>query len=329
RYVSLRPAVLSNASTLSASRQIVVPIRVSVQRESIHNRDVHQLLVSITGIQSPVHIVDYTPKTTLATEVDGTIQVTSSNEKSNNLGFSVDVAAPGIGHGNTGGDVLRKEVQTEKFQRAAPMRAVTAAGTFDRSRGVYFKIRLTRQQVLEGDQTFHLVFSVPSEWRGSLLDISTSVQRRKEALPGAGAIGLDRLPGMEAELVSAGQQRFVVAVVDHRDESMQQLSQRLVHAEQELRQLADLHDDRIQRRRQKNLFLRMANVLDGDKPRAAHSDQWMQRVLYDRFDPLHDPVAANLSADIRVAILNYVQLREQFLPCSVTPADLPSSTPAP
>ncbi|MEL7337428.1 MAG: hypothetical protein AAFN70_14640, partial [Planctomycetota bacterium] len=70
-------------------------------------------------------------------------------------------------------------------------------------------------------------------------------------------------------------------------------------------------------------------VLDGDKPRAAHSDQWMQRVLYDRFDPLHDPVAANLSADIRVAILNYVQLREQFLPCSVTPADLPSSTPAP
>ena len=86
----------------------------------------------------------------------------------------------------------------------APVQAVTASGTINRGRGVYFKLRWTAQQILEGEKTFHNT-SRPEQWRGSLMDVSVIAQGERKSF------------GWERETKTIGSANFVVAVFKDHD----------------------------------------------------------------------------------------------------------------
>ena len=137
------------------------------------------------SLRDRLPVVDFSPKTELQSDFAGPIAVTKKDEKTNSFGLSVDGRFQQFGTGHLGADDSHKQSDSEQFSRQAPMQAVIASGTTDRGRGVYFKLRWTTQQVLEGEKHFRVSFAVPESWRGGLVDVNVTANAADRSLFGS------------------------------------------------------------------------------------------------------------------------------------------------
>ena len=134
--------------------------------------------------RSNLSVIDYFPRTETASDVSSPIAVKQSEEQTQTTGLSVDATYHPLLQGQLGADHGSKSTSTLEFNRHAPVQAVTAAGTIDRGHGVYFKLRWTATQVLEGEKQFKITLRVPHDWRGSLIDVSVRADRTETRLGG-------------------------------------------------------------------------------------------------------------------------------------------------
>lgn len=240
-------------------------------------------------------VADFAPRTEVQSDYAGPISITEKREKSEAFGLSVDGKYQPIAGAHLGADETSLRSDATQYQHNAPVQAVVASGTIDRGHGVYFKLRWTRGQVLEGEKHFQLTFDVPQAWRGGLLDIQVM------------ATGIDRQLIGKPKVRSVAQQDFVVAVHDGGDAEAGKLADRLAELDRELR-----------RHSQQTRASASNPVLDwwrGLMP--AFSDgrsagNWYKRLSSRQADPYMDAEIRRLPMPVRVAVLDYTEAAERL-----------------
>ena len=244
-------------------------------------------------------LVDYGPRTEVASEITGPIQIKKTNETSQSLGVGLDGSYARLARGHAGVDLGSKEVDSYQLEKHAPVQAVTASGTFDRGRGVFYKLRWTSQQVLEGVKTFQLTLQVPPSWRGCLIDVSVVAQAEGRAFA-----------GFEPSVKTLGAAHFVVAVHRAGDTEAALRARDLFEAESSMRTLAA---ELPRRSSNASLGAWMRNVTAKfDSKSQPVGDRWMPRLLRGEADPYLDKQIRKLPMPVRVAVLDYIDIRDEF-----------------
>ena len=260
---------------------------------------IDQWLVKFQPRDPQIAITDYAPRTDLGSDVDGSIQVKNINEQQKSLGLSLAGDYTKILQGTAAAEGASKITNSEQFNRIAPVQAVTASGSINRGRGVYFKLRWTAQQVLEGEKSFQLTFQVPPQWRGSLVDISVSAQSKRRSFA-----------GWDHQVKTLGSANFVVAVHPQGDREAAEQAKRIALAEQALRDMAALHPQRHSPQSLPGMIRHLAIKLDLDSP--CPNQRWIQRLINGEADPYMDREISRLPMELRVAAIDYHDARNKF-----------------
>ena len=116
-------------------------------------------------------VADYEPKTTLASQYAGNINVEKRNEATKSAGLSVSGVFDHLIKIAGSGDISAKDNVAVRYELESPKSAITASGTIARGTGVYFKFRPSQQTAMEGSRPFKLVLRAPATWRGDYLQV--------------------------------------------------------------------------------------------------------------------------------------------------------------
>ena len=266
---------------------------------------IDQVLVQCQPRDESLMISDYGPRTELASDVAGPIQVKELDEQTASSGLSIDGSYGHAARGSFGADRGSKNSDTIQYSRIAPVQAVTASGTINRGRGVYFKLRWTATQVLEGEKKFVLTFRVPAGWRSSLIDVSVAAQSHRR--PSA----WDAFGSRDDEVETIGSAHFVVAAYRSGDREAAVAAQTLAEAEQRLRKVAATVSPTAKAVDSVPAMLRHV-VRKFDKQPEVKTTSWVDRLIVRNADPYFDKQISRLPVDVRVAALDYVDARDEF-----------------
>ncbi len=280
-------------------KKVQLELRLSCINGSLADSPMRQCIVRIQPRDSSLQIVDYAPRTEIASELTTPIQVKRIDEKSRSMGLSLNGSYANVAHGNIGSDNGSKNTESVQYDRAAPVQAVIASGTFERGRGVYFKLRWTDTQVLEGERRFQMTLCVPPQWRGELVDVSVVAEAEHRSLT-----------SWESELKPIASANFIVATYLHDDAEAASLAYRLADIEYRLRESAKKLPARQSPTTLPQMLRHVAMKIDVDTP--SIDTTWLARLLLDQADPHVDKTIRRLPADLRVIALDYVDARDDF-----------------
>ncbi len=168
-------------------------------------------------------VVDYSPKTTLASDQASNVTKEERTEKNNHVGVVFTSPLDWPGKLTASSDLGEKSMGSTRYELVPEMTAVTASGTVQRGRGVYFKLRPSRSHTLEGARRFSVVIRVPAGWRGGYAHLNCT----------ASGVGRGLVRTLD-ERIQCGQRRFVVALYLDGDAEAKAAAQRLVRAETDL-----------------------------------------------------------------------------------------------
>lgn len=288
-----------SALPLPGQRLVRIPLRISALVDSPRPPRIDQVMVQIFSTDPSASVVDYAPRTALASPYEGNLEVSKTEERSKHLGFALNGDYGHMVEGNIVGDSGKKDIECVKFHRVAPLEVVAASGTLGRGRGVYFKLRATALQVLEGDKQFEVVLSVPDDWQSGLLDVRISADASRRVLG-----------GLDTETQCLGRAQFVVAAFIDEVPAVRRAAMELVEAETLLRQAAV--EFAAQRpRRSPSLFRHVATALEIGQPEIRVD--WLYQVMRGTVDPHLDRDIRSLPVDVRVAILDYREAQQAFV----------------
>jgi hypothetical protein len=277
---------------------VTIELRLSSMIESPTVPRIDQWLVRCQPRDKAISIADYAPRTETSSDLATPIQVKRTEEKSNAMGLSIDGSYGHAAHGNAGTDMANKNTNTLQFDRVAPVQVVTASGTINRGRGVYFKLRWTAQQVLEGEKVFAVTLRVPSTWRGGLMDVSVIAQSERKKF------------GWDNEPETIGAAEFVVAAYRQGDDEAEQRARELSDAEYALRSTALTHHVSSEVNSLPSMLRHIAMKFEFEPNEPDVS--WVQRLLLETADPHLDKEISKLPMPVRVAVLDYVEVRDEF-----------------
>ncbi|EMI18288.1 signal peptide protein [Rhodopirellula maiorica SM1] len=291
-------AAVSNSCDSNGARLVDVELKLSSMIVAPEPKRIDQWIVRCQPRDRAMQISDYAPQTEVASPVQGPIQIKTTDENANTAGLSVNGAFSHFASGSLGVDQSNKVTESLQYDRVSAVQTVTAAGTINRGRGVYFKLKWTEQQVLEGEKTFRLTFRVPDQWRGGLIDVSVIAQSEKKSFG-----------GWDKEVVTLGNAHFVVAAYNDGDQTAFEVAKSLSNAEDALRRAAIQH---LKKRNDSlpSLVRSVTQIFDTkDRNR---SIRWVERLLLDNTNPYSDKEILELPVQTRVIAIDYCEAREKF-----------------
>lgn len=213
-------------STDPAFRLVRLDIPVSTRVTSDARRDLLQMQIELRTAGSGVQVIDYAPRTTLYSDIDGPVSVQQGEESSRNLGLDIGgslVETVKLG-ATVGGGTSRN--QTESFQRIPEQKLLLASGSSHRGSGVYFKFRASPQTTLEGGHELSITLRVPRSWRGGIVRVDCTASGTA-----AGMLG-------RVEPFLAGTESFLVATWLEGDDRARAIVSRYCEVEARLRHVA-------------------------------------------------------------------------------------------
>lgn len=172
-----------------SQRLVEISLPVSVRFRGVPLDDVDELTIEINAAASGMRVLDFAPRTQLASDIAQPIETTTTTKSDRSLEgtlggalpvpFGAEVArvTPSIsaGTGNC-------ETVTEKLNRLPPKHAIVVSGTSNEGRGVFFKIKRSSQTSLEGVHEFAVTFIVPAGWRGSDVHVGCAAGGQRKVL---------------------------------------------------------------------------------------------------------------------------------------------------
>jgi hypothetical protein len=175
------------AAVYPQQRLIEIVLPVSVRFHELSMEEVDELAIEINGSGAGLQVYDFSPETRLASDVESTIETTTTVKKARSFDATLggqlpvpyaEVAAHVSPSLNAG--LSRGETATEKLNRLPPKYAVVVSGTASAGRGVFFKLKRSSQTSLEGVHELAVQFIAPANWRaGKLLVRCTARGTRK------------------------------------------------------------------------------------------------------------------------------------------------------
>ncbi len=213
-----------------------LPLSLYVPSES--QLRIEHLELQVTFAHPAVRVYDFLPRTTLGTDIEGTIEVQECREQNRNLGPNATSGLEPFAKaatGSMGGG--SKETHTRRYEQLPPLEPVVTSGTLQRESLVYFKFRATPQETLEGSRDLLLILRVPRDWQTdvALLDCRAQVTQPTEGWSKSSA---SRTLGG----------RFTIALHTQLDAAARVRAERYLEAERRLRQLAREQHDAVRRR---------------------------------------------------------------------------------
>jgi hypothetical protein len=244
---------------------------------------VHRLESTTAGAQA----VDYSPKTTLATNVVGTTRI--DREKLRDLQASVDLGGGyyGIASAQAHGEYANRVREDSTFEQLPALELLTASGTVDRGRGVYFKLKPSPRTTLEGAHNFTMVLRVPRAWRAGLLYVTSEAHG-----------------GERNTLISRG--RFVVAIYQQADMAAQEAAQRYAIAETALRHTSSINRAALERRTFPTPLHKLGMTRDG-----ALARDWQDGVIFR--GTADSELLQRLPLDVRYAVEALLKVRQELV----------------
>lgn len=299
-HFDIPPSVAADVVESHRGRALLqVELKLSSMISSPETARIDQWLVRCQPRGQFAAIVDYSPRTETGSDIATHIQVKQSKEKQQSLGVGVNGDYFSSLRGNAGLDHTRKNNDSLQFDRHAPVHAVTAAGTINRGTGVYFKLRWTAEQILEGQKTFQLVLDVPATWRTGLIDISVVAQSEHKSFA-----------NWEQTTKTLGSANFVIAVYRSDDRHACEVARKMAHAEYQLRSKIKEETASKPNNSISTLLRKMATKMEFEKP-LARTDL-LERLMLNQADPRLDSDIRKLPMPCRLAALNYSDAQESF-----------------
>lgn len=243
-----------------------------------------------------MRIVDYTPKTTLASDLAGNVTIEKKQETTKGIGLAVTAPLEWPAKLTGSGDLGTKTTDSTRYELVPPKIAVAASGTLDRGYSVYFKVKPSRSTSLEGARPFTLVLRVPHSWRADYVHLSCTASAAAQGLLGP----------LDEELV-CGQRKFVVALYAEGDASAKAAAERLIRAESELLKTISAHRQALEKRFYPTFAHRVGALLDGASATLPHDVA--EAIVYGGRSPDRDMLALRLPAEVRQAAAKYTVAR--------------------
>jgi hypothetical protein len=276
-------------------RLILAEVPISLLLERGPASDVRELVHRLESTTAGAQAIDYFPKTTLATSVVGTTRV--ERNQLQDLRATVDAAAGyyGVASAQAHGEYAQRRTQESTSEELPALELLTASGTVDRGRGVYFKLRPSPRTTLEGAHPFYIVLRVPQTWRSGLLYVTSEAR------------GIERtmLPGGDSSTI-VGRGKFVVAMYQQGDVDAQQAAQRYVNAESAVRQLATAQRGALERRTYPTPLHKLGVTRDNALPR-----DWQDLVIFRGV--ASSELLEKLPTDLRVAVEALLKSRQELI----------------
>lgn len=288
-------------ATLVESQQTVVrcELHLSSLVVDANAPRVDQWIVRCQPRAPAMRIVDYFPRTEAASDIDGSIQIKSSQESSQSVGVGIDGHYAKAISGNIGTEAGSKQTETKTFNRVAPMQAVTVSGTYDRGRGVYFKLRSTAKQILEGEKVFRLTMNVPQDWCGGIIDVSVTADSSQRTFA-----------GWDSRSKHSAATHFAVAAYRDGDREAAELAMQIADRERRLRRIHSQHAGSVPAPTLPSMLRHVAAKLDLDSP--PQSSDWIERLIAGQIDPYIDSQISRLPMEVRVAVIEYHEARTKL-----------------
>jgi hypothetical protein len=164
------------------SKIIEARFQVSSLIERGNERDVEELMYVVWSPEKRLRVVDFEPKTQMGSEVTDAVQVVESGEKASSFDGGVNVQfEPWAGvhvAPSAGASKASKKKSEQKYSQRPPKQLLVASGTTRRQFGVFFKMKPSTQDSLQGQKQFVCLFVVPQSWRGDYVYVDCIAKAR-------------------------------------------------------------------------------------------------------------------------------------------------------
>lgn len=184
-----------------------------------HERDLTHYFIRVDSPQRTLTIADYLPKTKHESVIaSATLQ--DSTERVAALGINLSgkyelLTLPGPSAG-----IGEKKSSSVKYEMLPPLETVAASGTLDRASALFFKIKATPRNPLEGTREYALVLSVPTVWRADYIRLRCEAETIRRGVVST----FD-------EQISCGKREFLVSLYQVGDEEARHIAENFARRE--------------------------------------------------------------------------------------------------
>ncbi len=277
-------------------RLVEAQIEVSSLIRQGNEGDLLQYFYRFDSPRQTLRIVDYLPKTTLASDLAGNVTIETKQESTKGLGATVTAPFEWPVKLAGSGELATKTLDSTRYELVPPMTAVAASGTLDRGHSVYFKLKPSRSTSLEGAKHFAMVFRVPHNWRADYVHLSCTASATVKGLLGP----LD-------EQFICGRRKFVVALYAEGDASAKTAAERLVRAESDLLKSISVNRKELERRFYPTVVHRVGAMFEGVS--ASLPENVAEAIVYGGPAADRQMWELRLPAEVRQAVAKYTVAR--------------------
>jgi hypothetical protein len=200
-------------------RLVEAKLEISALLTAGHEKDLTQYVIRIDSPNHTLTIADYLPKTKYESFASSGTQETST-ERVAALGINLsgkyellELPGPSAGIGE-------KKTSSVKYELLPPLETVAASGTLDRASALFFKIKSTSRNPLEGTREYALVMRVPSVWRADYIRVRCEAESIRRGMVST----FD-------EQVPCGRRDFLVALYQDGDEEARRIAENFARRE--------------------------------------------------------------------------------------------------
>lgn len=254
------------AAANPGDKLIEVKLGISSLLQAGKEKDLAQYFIRIETPQRTMQVHDFLPKTAHEAQ-QGNTTITKNSETTLSLGINITGHYQALTGSAITPGISQKNGSSIKYDLLPPLETVTASGTILRGSGVYFKLKSSERNLLEGEREFGLVLRVPKTWRGDYLHVRCEAE------------------GIARGLVSSldqrqlcGQRDFLISLYLEGDTEARRAAEELSRAEVQLRNVAHVNAKEIQQRAAAS-FTSQLGLSTGSSPSAIPAD-WQARLLF-------------------------------------------------
>lgn len=165
---------LTNQTTNSKIVMVAIPLSIKFEG-SVANLDAVD--IEFLSLGQKLKFIDFLPKTTTSTDIAGPIHVETTSQKESTL--KARLAGEGIIkdlNSSASAEATKHSLTGTKitFDQLPPRQMLVASGFRNRGYGVFFKLKPSSQNLIEGQHYFICLFEVHPMWRGECIEAKFS-----------------------------------------------------------------------------------------------------------------------------------------------------------
>lgn len=302
--------VVAEQSASSDDRVVEADLFLSVLVDSSLASSPDQLVVRIRPLGLSSLIANHSLRTETYSEYVSPIEVSQTDESYRNAVAKAQSLPGQVAIARLSGSWGDRNAAVSKYLRKPPVAIVSASGTVDCGRGIFYKFVRTSQTPIEGQRRLRVAMRVPPDWRGDLLEVTVLASARPVGVMASVA----SLAGNDIHLRRAKFANFIVAVYDRADARVRELSRILADSETSMRfELMAATHKSVRSGHRWDGFIRGMDdefVIRGANPGLGRI---RDLALSGRLNPYVDLDFKLLPTDAQVACLDYLDSRKQYM----------------